>query len=88
MSTTPSLSRKRFVDDTFTVIESSQKNELLEHVNSINKHIQFTAEDQRSDGAIPFLDTLNSAYNEVTFNEMSAITKQNLCIFFFHYRWS
>ena len=58
-------------------------------------------------------NTLNSAYNEVAFNEKSAITKenlrtkytpftyndialidklpimkQNLCIFFFHYRWS
>ena len=70
------------MDDTFTIIESSQKNELLEHVNSIDKHIQFTAEDQRSDGAMPFLDTLNSTYNEVAFNEMLAIMKQNLCIFF------
>ena len=49
---------KRFVDDTFTIIESSQKNEFLEHINSIDKHIQFTAEDQRSDGAMPFLDIL------------------------------
>ena len=49
---------KKFVDDTFTIIESSQKNELLEHVNSIDKHIQFTAEHQRSDGAMPFLDIL------------------------------
>ena len=73
---------KRFVDETFTVIETSQKNELLEHVNSIDKHIQFTAEDQRRDGAMSFLDTLNSTYNEVVFNEMLAIMKQNLCIFF------
>ena len=49
---------KRFVDDTFTIIESSYKNEFLEHINSIDKHIQFTAEDQRSDGAMPFLDIL------------------------------
>ena len=49
---------KRFVDATFTIIESSQKNEFLEHINSIDKHIQFTAEDQRSDGAMPFLDIL------------------------------
>ena len=53
-----------------------------EHVNSIDKHIQFTAEDQRRDGAMSFLDTLNSTYNEVVFNEMLAIMKQNLCIFF------
>ena len=49
---------KRFVDDTFTIIKSSQKNEFLEHINSIDKHIQFTAEDLRSDGAMPFLDIL------------------------------
>ena len=49
---------KRFVDDIFTIIESSQKNEFLEHINSIDKHIQFTAEDQRSDAAMPFLDIL------------------------------
>ena len=49
---------KRFVDDTFTIIESSKKNEFLAHINSIDSHIQFTAEDQRSDGAMPFLDIL------------------------------
>ena len=45
---------KRFVHDTFTIIESSQKNEFLEHINSTDKHIQFTAEDQRSGEAMPF----------------------------------
>ena len=49
---------KRFVDDTFTILQSSQKNGFLEHINSIDQHIQFTAEDQRSDGAMPFLDIL------------------------------
>ena len=49
---------KRFVDDTFTIIESSQKNKFLEHINSIDKYIQFTVEYQRSDGIIPFLDIL------------------------------
>ena len=49
---------KRFVDDTFTIIESSQNNEFLEHINSIDKHIQFTADDQRSDTVMPFLDIL------------------------------
>ena len=34
---------ERFVDDTFTTIESSKKNEFLEHINSIDKHVQFTA---------------------------------------------
>ena len=49
---------KRFVDDTFTILQSSHKNGFLEHINSIDQHIQFTAEDQRSDGAMPFLDIL------------------------------
>ena len=49
---------KRFVDDTFTILQSSQKNGFLEHINSNDQHIQFTAEDQRSDGAMPFLEIL------------------------------
>ena len=49
---------KRFVDDSFTILQSSQKNGTLEHINSIDQHIQFIAEDQRSDGAMPFLDIL------------------------------
>ena len=49
---------RRFVDDTFTILQSSQKDGLLEYLNSIDQHIQFTAEDQRTDGAMPFLDIL------------------------------
>ena len=49
---------KRFVDDTFTILQLSQKNGFLEHLNSIDQYMQFTAEDQKSDGAMPFLDIL------------------------------
>ena len=49
---------KRFVDDTFTILQSSQKDGFLEHLNSVDPHIQFTAEDLRCDGAMPFLDIL------------------------------
>ena len=49
---------KRFVDDPFTILQSSQRDGFLEYLNSIDQHIQFTAEDQRSDGAMPFLDIL------------------------------
>ena len=49
---------KRFVDDTFTILQSSQKDGFLEHPNSLDQHIQFTGEDQRGDGAMPFLDIL------------------------------
>ena len=49
---------KRFVDDTFVVIESSRKEEFLDHINNMDPHIQFTTEDAKSDGCLPFLDTI------------------------------
>ena len=49
---------KRFVDDTFTILQSSKREGFLEYLNSIDQHIQFTAENQREDGAMPFLDIL------------------------------
>ena len=49
---------KRFVHATFTILQSSQRDGFLEYLNSIDQHIQFTAEDQREDGAMPFLDIL------------------------------
>ena len=48
---------KRFVD-TFTIIKSSHKEEFLDHINSVDKHIQFTCEDPKEDGSMPFLDIL------------------------------
>ena len=47
-----------FVDDTFTIIQSSHRNELWKYINSIDEHIQFTCEDQREDGSMSFLDIL------------------------------
>ena len=52
----PSLWR-RFVDETFVVIQSAHKNSFIEHINSIDHRIQFTMEDCKTDGSIPFLDT-------------------------------
>ena len=49
---------KRLVDDTFVVIESSRKEEFLEHINNMDTHIQFTTEDVKPDGSLPFLDTI------------------------------
>ena len=49
---------KRFVDDIFTNIESSQRRAFLDHINSIDQQIQFTCEEQREDASIPFLDIL------------------------------
>ena len=49
---------RRFVDDTFVVIQSSHMDSLIKHINSIDYRIQFTMEECRSDGSMPFLDTL------------------------------
>ena len=49
---------KRFVDGTFVVTESSRKEEFLEHINNMDPHIQFTTEDAKPDGSLPFLDTI------------------------------
>ena len=49
---------KRFVDDTFTIIKSSEKERFLEHLNTIDPNIQFTSEECREDGSMPFLDIL------------------------------
>ena len=49
---------RRFVDDTLIIMKSSQVESFLQHLNSIDHHIQFTKEDSRPDGSIPFLDIL------------------------------
>ena len=54
----PPTTWKRFVDDTFVVIESSRKAEFLDHINNLGPNIQFTTEDAKPDGSLPFLDTL------------------------------
>ena len=54
----PPLMWRRFVDDTFVVIKAAQKQSFLDHINSINHHIQFTSEEPRPDGSMPFLDIL------------------------------
>ena len=54
----PPLMWKRFVDDTCVIIKAPQQQGFLHHINSIDKNIQFTSEEPRPDGAIPFLDIL------------------------------
>ena len=49
---------KRFVNDTFTIIQRTQKDAFLEHINSINDNIHYTCEDPREDGSIPSPDML------------------------------
>ena len=47
---------KRYVDDTYMVIDSAKKEKFLEHINNINPCIEFTMEDAKADESIPFLD--------------------------------
>ena len=46
------------MDDTFTIIQRTQKDAFLEHINSIDDNIHFTVEYPREDGSIAFLDML------------------------------
>ena len=55
---------KRFVDDTFVILETSYKEGFFHHINSLDSHIKFTAENTRDDGSIPFLDTLITPNND------------------------
>ena len=48
---------KRFVDDTFVILETEHKEEIFNHINSIEEKIKFTAETTKAYGSIPFLDT-------------------------------
>ena len=57
-SPNPPLMWKRFVDDIFVVMKKAHKEEFLTHLNSVDKNIQFTREEPRPDGSLPFLDIL------------------------------
>ena len=63
-SSNPPLLWKRFVDDTFVIINKAHKEEFLIHINSVDNNIQFTAEEQGPDGSLPFLDILISPDEE------------------------
>ena len=46
------------VDDTFVIQKEIHKQDFLQHINSVDPAIKFTVEDNKEDGAIPFLDTI------------------------------
>ena len=48
----------RYVDDTFVIQKEDHKQNFLEHINSVDPAIRFAVEDNKEDGAIPFLDTI------------------------------
>ena len=49
---------KRYVDDTFVILQQSQKEKFLQHINSVDPSMKFTREEPKDDGSMPFLDTL------------------------------
>ena len=47
----------RYVVDTFVIQKEDHIQNFLEHINSVDLAVRFTVEDNKEDGAIPFLDT-------------------------------
>ena len=47
----------RYVDNTFVIQNEVNKQDFIEHINSVHPAIQFTVEN-KEDGATPFLDTI------------------------------
>ena len=48
------------MDDTFVMQEAKHSQQLVQHINSQDPHIQFTIDKPNQEGALPFLDTLVS----------------------------
>ena len=45
---------RRYVDDTCVIQDKAHKDEFLNHINSVDNAIQFTVEEAKEDGSIPF----------------------------------
>ena len=56
----------RYVDDTFVIQKEIHKQDFLQHINSFDPTIQFTVENNKEDGAIPFLDTIVKSEDDGT----------------------
>ena len=48
----------RYVYDIFVIQKEDHKQNFLEHINNADPALKFTVEDNKEDGAIPFLDTI------------------------------
>ena len=57
----------RFLDDTFVINRAEHSQDLLQHINSQDPHIQFTVEQTQQD-SLPFLDTLVTIQPDNTFS--------------------
>ena len=69
----PPRSWKRYVDDTFIILQQSQKGEFLQHINSVDPSIKFTTEEPRQDDSMPFLDTLVTPQEDGTLRQFHTI---------------
>ena len=46
------------MDDTYVIHKEANKQDFLQHINSVDPAIRFTVEKNKEDGSIPFLDTI------------------------------
>ena len=46
------------MDDTFVIHKEVNKQNILQHISSVDPAIKFTVKDNKEDGSIPFLDTI------------------------------
>ena len=56
------------MDDTFIIIQKTQKDAFWQQINAIDDNIHFTCEEAREDGSIPFLDMLITPYEDGRLN--------------------
>ena len=66
----PPRIRHRYEDDTFVIQKEIHTQDSLQHINSVDPAIQFTVEDNKEDGAIPFLDTIQPEADGKLFTTM------------------
>ena len=53
-----------YVDDTFLIQKEENKQNFLQDINSVDLTIQFTVENNKEDGTIPFLETILKPEND------------------------
>ena len=71
---------KRYVDDTFVILQQSQEEEFLQHINSVDPSTNFSTEETRQDHSMQFMETLvmpqedgtltNSVYRKPTHTDL------------------
>ena len=54
----------QYLDDTFVIQKEEIKQNFLQHINSVEPVIQFSVENNKEYGAIPFLDTIVKPEND------------------------